>query len=84
MRNQGIIPDNFDDCQWHYVDDDIHIFGVTKGRIVVDKYAIVKRLDDGSFDWAVSHTRFQGNEPSKSLAQERVGEIFYSAINIKR
>lgn len=80
---ESFIPENFDQAQWHSVSDDVYIFGTLKGKIVDEKFALVKRNDNGSFDWAIADTQFQGNEPNKSLAQQAVEQVFYSAINYR-
>ncbi len=80
---QGLIPEDFDQCDWHCVNDGVYLFAVSKEKIIDHKYALVKRKDDGSFDWSIVGSRFQGNEPSRKLAKEAVGKIFNSAIKLR-
>ena len=82
-ENQGLIPDDFDQCQWHPIGDNLYIFGTLKTKLVVGKYAFVKRKENGSFDWTIADTRFQGNEPNKNLAICAVENIYYSAIKLR-
>lgn len=84
MKNQGIIPENFDKAIWHSVGHGLWIFGIKKDEIVNEKFAFVKRQDDGSYNWAVVDTRFQGSEPSAFYAMKKVKEIFDSALELKK
>ena len=80
---KGIIPHNFDQCQWHCVSNDIYIFGTTKENIIDDKYALIERQPDEGFDWEIIDTRFRGCESNKSLAMGKVEKLFYSAIELR-
>lgn len=81
---EGFIPDDFEKAQWHSVgDEDNWIFGVTEDKLINQKFAIVMRLENGTWDWAVASTRFQGNEQSKELAIEQVNNLYYSAMKLR-
>jgi hypothetical protein len=80
----GFIPDDFEKAEWHCIGGGGRnwIFGVTEGWLVNQEFAIAMRLDDGTWDWAIIGTRFQGNEPSRALAMGEVNNLYNMAIKL--
>lgn len=81
------IPDNIEDAQWYQVSKDIMIFGVKESGsnvISVDhKFAMIKRRQDGAFEYALNKTAFSGQEPSKEQAIKKVNDLYGSAIALR-
>jgi hypothetical protein len=80
---QAFIPKDYDKAQWRSAGKDVDIFGVVEKGVFVQKFAMVKRRQDGSFDWAIAHTNFFGREQSRALAIETVNGRFLSAIELR-
>ena len=79
---ETFIPEDFLKASWFYTGDS-YVFGIRNGETIVKKYAMTKRKPDGSCDWAIDGTHFQGNEPSNELAMEKVNNLFLSAIDLR-
>jgi len=79
----SFIPDNIDKAQWHFTGEGEDVFGVREGVKVVEKFALVKRRPDGSFDWSIAGTAFQGREPNRERAIDKVNSLFLSAMEMK-
>jgi hypothetical protein len=80
----GFIPDDFQKAEWHSIvgDRQSWIFGVTEDKLINQKFAVVMRVGNGTWDWAIASTRFQGNEPSRALAMGEVNNLYNMAIKL--
>ena len=84
---EGMIPDDYDKSGWHCIKPKFYVFGVVKNvelKRVITPYAAAERQADGSWNWKIANTRFQGSEPSRKRAIKAVRKTFEQAIKIKR